>query len=338
MDNQYLLGGSHECPDEERLAILPLLLHPAPRDIAFIGLATGITPGAALLDPDLNSITVVELSPLVARAAAKFFGEFNHDLARDKRAKMVVDDGRTLIAAAPGRFDAIVGDLFLPWSPGEGRLYSVEHFRDVRRSLRAGGVFCQWLAMYQFTPRQLEIVADTFRSVFPHTFLFCNAMDSEVPTLALVGFQDDRELSWQSLETRRLTFQQRGLVHDAFLQSPESIAQLYLGAWRGPAQQGAPPALNTLGNLLIELDAGRERITGNPGAKYFFGDRWLRFCHDQRSEILAQGLPANSPLTIALLEQADDRMREDFLRLGNSQPASRPATATGPSETDKTKH
>lgn len=312
VDNQYVLGGSQSWALEERQAALPLLLHPAPRDVAFIGLATGITPGAALLHSNLNSVTVVELSPLVERAAKKFFGEFNHDITQNKRATVIVDDGRTVIAAAPGRFDVVIGDLFLPWAPGEARLYSVEHFRDVRRSLRPGGLFCQWLAMYQLTPRQFEIIADTFQQVFPHTYLFCNGLDSQKPILAMVGFQDDQKLNWQTIATNCAAWQTNSSSHwDIFLRDSASVALLYLGEWKPPASEN-PIAVNTLGNLLIELDAGRERITVSPGSKYLYSRRWLEFCHERRAEMMAQGLPANSPLTLSSLERTDDLMREIY--------------------------
>jgi spermidine synthase len=312
VDNQYTLGGSHAWAFEERQASLPLLLHPAPRDVAFIGLATGITPGAALLHTNLNSITVMELSPLVERAADKFFGEFNHHVTQSQRATVVVDDGRTVIAAAPGRFDVVIGDLFLPWAPGEARLYSVEHFRAVRRSLRPGGVFCQWLAMYQLTPRQFEIIADTFQKVFPHTYLFCNGLDSQKPALALIGFRDDQELNWRTIAENCAARQTNSsLNRDALLRDSASVAQLYLGEWKPPASE-SPVAINTLGNLLIELDAGRERLTVNPGSKYLYGRRWLEFCHERRAEMTDEGLPMNSPLTLSSLERGDNLMREIY--------------------------
>jgi spermidine synthase len=313
MDNQYVLGGSSVRLFEEQQANLPLLLHPRPRDIAFIGLATGITPGAALMDSNLNSITVVELSPLVVRAADKFFGPFNHNITQSKRATVVVDDGRTAIASAPGRFDVVVGDLFLPWAPGEARLYSVEHFRDVRRSLRPGGLFCQWLAMYQFTPRQFEIVADTFRKVFPHTCLLCNSLDSQRPMLALVGFQDDRELNWRTIGERCAEAQTGGSdKRDVVLRDSASVAHLYLGEWKPHASE-KPVAINTLGNLLIELDAGREWLTAGPRTRYLYGRRWLQFCHQRRAEMAADILPPNSPLTLPSLARADDLMREVYV-------------------------
>lgn len=313
-DNQYVLGGSSTRALEERQATLPLLLHPAPRDIAFVGLATGITPGAALLHSNLDSITVVELSPLVERAADEFFGDFNHNITQNKKVKVIVDDGRTVIASAPDRFDLVIGDLFLPWAPGEARLYSVEHFRAVRRSLRPGGMFCQWLAMYQFTPDQFEIIADTFQRIFPRTYLFCNALDSQRPALALVGFQDDRVLNWQTIATRCAEAQKDGaLKQDHVLGDSAGVARLYLGEWT-PLVSAEPAAVNTLGNFLIELEAGRERLTVNPGTEYLYGARWLKFCHERRTEMAADGLPMNSPLTLSSLAQSDRIMGEVYLR------------------------
>ena len=319
MDNQYVLGGSSMRAFEERQANLPLLLHPAPKDVAVIGLATGITPGAALLHSNLDSVTVVELSPLVERAADKFFGDFNHNITRSKRATVIVDDGRTVIASAPGRFDVVIGDLFLPWAPGEARLYSVEHFRDVRRSLRPGGVFCQWMAMYQLTPAQFEIVADTFREVFPHTHLFCNTLDSQRPGLALVGFQDDQELNWPAIKASCAAAQQSSALNwDPLLKNAASVARLYLGEWKPRASEN-PTAINTLGNLVIELDAGRERLTVNPGTQYLYGRRWLKFCHERRAEMAADGLPGNSPLTLSSLDRADNLMHEVYLMQTKAQ-------------------
>ena len=319
VDNQYVLGGSRSWALEQRQAGLPLLLHPSPSEVAFIGLATGVTPGAALLHSNVNSITVVELSPLVEREADQFFGEFNHNITRSQRATVVVDDGRTVIAAAPGRFDAVIGDLFLPWAPGEARLYSLEHFRAVRRSLRPGGVCCQWLAMYQLTPRQFEIIAGTFQNVFPHTYLFCNALESQRPTLAMIGFQDDQKLNWPTIAGNCAARQDNSsLKGDPVLRDSASVALLYLGEWQPPAS-GSPVALNTLGNLLIELDAARERLTVRPGSKYFYGRRWLRFCHERRAEMMAETMPTNSPVTLISLERADNLMRDIFQGRINGQ-------------------
>ena len=144
MSNQYVLGGTKLRYDQERLAHVPLVLHPHPRRVMFIGLATGITPGAALEHPSVESLTSVELSPLVVRAADQYFGPFNHEITRSDRSAVIVEDARTYLAAATGAFDVVVGDLLLPWAAGEARLYSLEHFRSAPRCAKAACSVSGW--------------------------------------------------------------------------------------------------------------------------------------------------------------------------------------------------
>ncbi len=270
--NQYILGSTSVRYDQERQAHIPLLLHPNPQQVGFIGLATGITPGAALQHGAVEQITAVELSSLVVKAADEHFGKFNHEVTRKPRVRVVIEDGRTFMAAQPAGYDVIVGDLFLPWGPGEGRLYSIEHFRSVRSALRPGGVFCQWLAMYQLTPEQFDVIAATFHRVFPRTFLFRNRLQPDMPSLALVGFMDD-DLDWSIVTERCRQERRHGQVLDPIVRHAEGLGILYLGPWADTGLQ----EVNTLDNLWIELDAVRERITGNPGTKYLTGPPWVSY-------------------------------------------------------------
>lgn len=274
MSNQYVLGGSAVRWNQERQAHLPLLLHPEPRSVAFIGLATGITPGGALEHSAVERITAVEIAPLVARAAELFFGEFNHEVTRDPRVRVVEEDGRTFIESAQNHYDVIIGDLFLPWGPGEARLFTVEHFRAVRRSLRPGGVYCQWLPAYQLTPDQLVLIVESFRRAFPEIHLLRNGFESHRPMLGLVGFREGT-LDWSVVARRceEVRLSSNGPL-DPSVRHAEVVAMLYLGTW--PKLAVAGPA-NTLGNLRLEIDASRERLTGQPGEKYLWGKRWLQF-------------------------------------------------------------
>ncbi len=138
-DNQYLLAGSGSTPGLRRQAHLPLLFHPAPAKVAFIGLGTGITASGALEHAAVQSITAVELSRLVAAAAARDFGQFNHHICHDSRAQVHVEDARIYLEASPNQFDVVIGDLFTPWRPGEASLSGLEEFQAARRALRGGG-------------------------------------------------------------------------------------------------------------------------------------------------------------------------------------------------------
>ena len=323
VSNQYILGSTRGRWEQERQAHLPLLLHPDPRSAAFIGLATGMTPGAALEHPRVESITAVELSPLVVRAADRFFADSNHAITRNRRARVVVEDGRTLIAASPGRFDVVVGDLFLPWAPGEGRLFSVEHFGGVRRSLRPGGLFCQWLPLYQLTPDQFDLIAATFAAVFPEVHLIRNSFTVGQPVVGLVGFPD-RTLDWAAVERRADQTRIGGLVLDPSVRHRGAIEMLYMGVLP-PTAPDAPT--NTLGNLRLEVAAGRERITGNPGSKYLHGDRYLQW--------LAALTRRSIPLAGRAGRSADSALLQSSIRAGLQLLAwDQEATHHGPSRAD----
>ena len=152
LDNHYLLGGRAAAAAERRLGLVPLLLHPAPVRVAFIGMATGISASAG---PALGveETTVVELVPEVAAAARASFAPWNGGLLDRADVRLVVDDGRRVLAAEPARYDVIVGDLFVPWHAGAGNLYAREMLETVARRLAPDGLFCQWLPLYQLDAR-----------------------------------------------------------------------------------------------------------------------------------------------------------------------------------------
>ena len=202
LSNQYLLGSTNVRYDQERQAHIPLLLHPEPKDVCFIGLATGITPSAALQHSTIERIDIAELSSMVVSAAGEFFEDYNAGVVASSKTRVAVEDGRTFVAAQRQAYDVIVGDLFLPWRPGVGRLYSIEHFRSVRNALRDQGVYCQWLPLYQFSESQLELVMNTFLQAFPEAHLIEGKFDLGAPVLGMVGFKDGA-MDWDSVRVIR---------------------------------------------------------------------------------------------------------------------------------------
>src|SRR5206468_8351703 len=93
LDDYYVLGGSAAATNERRQGLLPLLLHPAPRKVAFVGMATGITAsaGSAL---DVETTSVIEVVPEVAAAAATHFAAWNAALLDRPDVRLVLGDGR----------------------------------------------------------------------------------------------------------------------------------------------------------------------------------------------------------------------------------------------------
>jgi spermidine synthase len=200
----YTLGGTGGAESELLQGRLPLALHPAPRRVCYLGLATGITAGAALDHPGVEQVTSVELIPDVV-AAARQFRAWNNGVVpgtdgtpADPRSRVVVNDARHFLYATPEEFDVICSDLFVPWHSQTGYLYTVEHYRACRADLAPGGIFCQWLPLYQLGARELELIADSFAAVFPHTAVVIEDSDAETALLALLGSEEALAVEWDS--------------------------------------------------------------------------------------------------------------------------------------------
>ncbi|MDQ6950351.1 MAG: fused MFS/spermidine synthase [Mariprofundales bacterium] len=154
---------------QKNQARLPLILHPHPKRVLFLGLGTGITAAGSLPWHNLKR-TAVELSPGAIAASANAFVLVNGNI--DHYTTVVHDDVRRFLRRDTGKYDVIVGDLFHPDMAGRGALLSIEQFRRVRQRLAPGGIFTQWLAMNQFDVAGLKVVMATFHHAFPHGVLF----------------------------------------------------------------------------------------------------------------------------------------------------------------------
>ncbi len=159
-----------DMPTQVLAAEIPLLLHQAPRNVLVIGLASGVTAGAALSHP-IDELEVIEISPAVAEAAALFDGVNNHALA-DPRLRLRLDDARGRLLVRPGRFDVIVSQPSNPWVAGVANLFTVEFYRLLRQRLSPGGVACQWLQAYRLAPDDFRSIVRTFLEAFPDATLW----------------------------------------------------------------------------------------------------------------------------------------------------------------------
>ena len=193
LDGHYTVGGTGTITSDRRQGELPMLLHPDPRSMFFVGLGTGGTAGAALFHP-IERLTVAELVPGIVDAAREYFGPFTNGLFSDPRARIAVGDARALLLGDPQRYDVIVGDLFVPWHAGTGSLYTQEHFEHIRDRLSEDGVFAQWLPLYQLSWRELAVIGHTMLEVFPQVTVWRGDFSGAMPIAALVGQRTPRPL------------------------------------------------------------------------------------------------------------------------------------------------
>ncbi len=285
-NNQYILGSTKSFDEQRRQVLIPLLLHGGVPDVdngdavtqvCCLGLATGMSAGAALDYDEHCHVTAIELSPTVVIAAGDYFAEENRGIVTSPRASVVVEDARTYIASVRNQFDVVAGDLYRPYGSGEGRLYSIEHFRNVRAALRPGGIYCQWIPAYQVTEEHFKIIAATFLQAFDDAALLRIDSTSGYPQLGLMG-TNGAEINWDEVASRCDLLNTRG-VGDKTMHDIVFIKSVYVGRIAEQYVAGTP--LNTLNNVLLEIKAGLHRATLNPRLpaekSYLQGESWKAF-------------------------------------------------------------
>lgn len=168
---------------QKNQARLPLLLHPDPETILFLGLGTGITASGSLPYPELER-TSVEISQGAIDAAGRYFSLSNEAVI--SQMTIYRDDARRYLKVTDKYYDVIVGDLFHPDMVGRSTLLSFQQFERAKFRLADDGVFVQWVSLNQFDLKTLQVVLKTFKEVFPEAVIFMDGF-----RLGLVGFKGD---------------------------------------------------------------------------------------------------------------------------------------------------
>jgi predicted membrane-bound spermidine synthase len=168
-------GGVHTL-----LGALPVLIHPAPRRVAVIGLGSGDTTFGVGARPDVEEIVTIEIIGSQLDALREFQERVGYPgldvLFSDPRFRFVVGDGRTHVRRDPRPYDVIEADALRPSSAYAGNLYSLEYFALLRAKLAPGGMAVTWLPT--------ERVRDTFARSFPHVLVLRDigfGSDSPIP-------------------------------------------------------------------------------------------------------------------------------------------------------------
>ena len=115
------------------------LFHPAPRDVLMIGLASGSWAQVIANNPEVASLTVVEINPgyasLVAGNAAVA------SLLTNPKVALVTDDGRRWLRMnSARRFDAIVANATFHFRADATNLLSSDFLSILKDHLNPGGI------------------------------------------------------------------------------------------------------------------------------------------------------------------------------------------------------
>jgi len=155
---------------QKKQGYLPMLLKPNAKNIAVIGLGTGIS--LAPIPHFLPSrVDCLEISTGVVEASYMFKSE-NQNILKNPRLNVIQEDGRNYLVNAARKYDLIIADLFTPYRASVGNIYSLEHYEVCKSRMAEDGMMVQWLPLHQLTLNTFKIITKTFTSVFPHATLW----------------------------------------------------------------------------------------------------------------------------------------------------------------------
>jgi spermidine synthase len=301
VNNSYLLGTSRSTPNLRLQSWIPLSLHPDPRSVFFLGMGTGITAGGALQLP-VERVVVTELNPHVIAAARDHFTPYLNGLFEDPRATVIAEDGRTYLAGTRESFDVVIADIFLTHRAGVGSLYTREHFETVRNRLRPGGLFAQWLPMFELTEEEFGIIARTMLEVFPQLTVWRRGFSPRYPLAVLVGRTEKTPLDLPTLSAHLASLS----AHDQALPPETWIFQIPLAAYMGNLSEMADKlsGFQVSTDDRIPLEYLAPRVERNRrGSKVLPSLAWLQLV--DFSEDLLRRVPPESDPFLALIEQHD---------------------------------
>jgi len=129
-------------------AVLPMALHPQARQVANIGLGSGLTTQTLLDNLHLTQVDTIEIEKFMVEAAKNFRPRVDA-VYTDPRSRIFIEDAKTFFSAHNKKYDIIISEPSNPWVSGVAGLFSEEFYRLLNRHLADDGIFVQWLQMYE---------------------------------------------------------------------------------------------------------------------------------------------------------------------------------------------
>jgi tetratricopeptide (TPR) repeat protein len=240
---------------------------------------------------------------------------------------------------------------------GVSDLFTADHFRIAKRKLKPGGIYCEWIQLYEMSPENVKTLYRTFASQFRHALVF-SAEDLSSDTV-LVGSDSPLPLDYERLRAAMAAPGVARELERAYVHSPyDVLARVLLGGkdeimrytqleerrtggrWKlladstneracdPPDCRRWPAPINTDDNALIELAAPRDLIGFERYKGYLqtiYAPSWPYGRLGNRLQGFGQGATASeryAELALAMLAHGRKREADDLVRRARAAGAS----------------
>lgn len=241
--------------DQKSLAHVPMLLNPGAKRALTVGFGSGGASWSFTRHSVLERVDAVEIDPSVFRAAPHLEAS-NHQVWRDPRFRLILEDARNYLASTQERYDIISTDCTDLRYKTNANLYTVDYFSLVRDRLEPGGVVTVWMPLGGLGGDTFRMAVRTFREVFPHTTIWYM---TNQPThyLLLVGADHAVRPDIRAIEGRLQEASVRDDLREIRLDDPFKLASSLLLDEDEVARLVGIGPLNTDRRPLLEFQAPR---------------------------------------------------------------------------------
>ncbi|MBN1698646.1 MAG: fused MFS/spermidine synthase [Spirochaetales bacterium] len=202
------------------LGYLPYLLCDNPRTALVVGFGMGVT-AQSLIQDDIEEVVCVEICPEILYGSTGYFKEENGGVLSEPKLRVVVDDGRSFLAASTDMYDVITTNAVHPRL--SINIYTKEFYELCKRRLSEHGVMCQWMATNWMTENEYKMLVRSFVEVFPHTSLWvCN-----IGHILLVGTPGPLEVDFRKLDLQLRRQKVKADLRTVHLDDPFALLALF---------------------------------------------------------------------------------------------------------------
>jgi spermidine synthase len=307
-----------DLPTQTLLAHFGMLVHPDPKTIMVLGLASGVTAGEVLHYP-VDKLDIVEISREVVRAS-DFFLPWNNNVLVNPKTNLIIQDGRAHLQLTKQKYDVIISEPSNPWMAGLAALFTQNFFKLGRDRLNDEGIFVQWIHSYQMDWPTFSLIGRTFTNVFPNSLLLTSGIQSD---FLLVGFKDDNavpslERAEQRIQyarkSKNVTFTNAKILH-RFMVSEDLPALFGDGELDSDArprlEYAAPKVMYSNDPMIFENIQTKARVRPETQKMH------QQIIHDldEVINVVAYDISVNLPFRQIDLSGATPSQRERFFKL-----------------------
>ncbi len=240
------------------VAALPLLIKPDAKTFASIGWGSGLTAEVVLSHGGPRVLDNIEIEPAMVSGARAFFPRVARPY-RDPRSNVYFEDAKSYFARHAKRYDVIMSEPSNPWVNGVAGLFTTEFYRDTKRYLAPGGLFVQWLHVYEFNDRLLGSVLAALSENFADYEIY----EANIGDLMVVAVAEGRVPRPGALPEKETGFREQ--LGRLGITRIEEISARSLGAKKqvGPLFSALAPPVNSDFRPFVQLEAPRARFQGS---------------------------------------------------------------------------